>query len=315
MLSFILRRAWQAVPLLFFISLVSFFMVKLAPGDPVLAYALPGMDTAALDRIRQNLGLDQPIYVQYWRWLLNILQGEFGYSLTKHRAVTELVLERLPATFLLMGTAFVVSILIALPVALISAANPNSWIDRALSIFSYIGISIPLFWFAIMLSYFFSSYLNWLPSIGMRTIGVNSTWDVIKHLILPCTGLVFLHVSVYSRYLRSHALTQLNEEFVQVQYAFGAHKRTVLWKHVLKNAMLPLITLVGMSLPELIAGAFITEFIFSWPGMGSLGIEAVFSLDYPLIMAITLLSSIALILGNLLADVLYAFVDPRIKLK
>lgn len=290
-------------------------MIKLAPGDPILAYALPGMDAQTLERIRIDLGLDQPLHIQYWRWLTNMLQGEWGYSLTKHRPVLTLITERLPATLLLMGTSFVISILIAIPLALISAANPNSWLDRSLSLFSYVGLSIPLFWFAIMLSYFFSSYLNWLPSLGMRSMGVDSTWDVIKHMILPCIGLVFLHVSVFSRYIRSHALSQLNSEYVQVQLAYGASPRSILWRHVLKNTLLPLITLAGMSLPELIAGAFITETIFSWPGMGSLGIEAVFSLDFPLIMAITLFSSMALILGNLLADILYAYVDPRIKLK
>jgi peptide/nickel transport system permease protein len=178
---------------------------------------------------------------------------------------------------------------------------------------SYIGISVPLFWLGILLIYLFAIYLHWLPSTGMRTIGTDSVLDVIKHGILPCFVLAFGFLSVYVRYIRSSTITQLKEEYVQIQYAFGSGKRLVLFRHVLKHVLLPIITLLGMSVADLVAGAIVTETVFSWPGIGSLGMTAVKGMDYPVIMGITLFSALLLILGNLLADILYSIADPRIK--
>jgi peptide/nickel transport system permease protein len=257
--------------------------------------------------------LDRPAYIQYLYWLKHMLSGNFGYSLINHRPVLEQVLARLPATIGLMGVSLSVSLLLAVPLGLISAANKNRWIDKLLNVVSYIGISIPSFWFAILLIYLFAVKLHWLPSMGMRTIGVNSFWDVIKHGILPCAVLSFLNFTMYMRYIRSNAIGQLQEDYVQIQHAFGASRGEILYRHVLKNVLLPVITLLGLAFPDLIAGAIITETVFSWPGMGSLGVTAVFSFDYPIIMAITVFTSFMLIAGNLLADILYSVVDPRIK--
>ncbi|MBD8499180.1 ABC transporter permease subunit [Paenibacillus arenosi] len=311
--KYILRRILQAIPLLIVISIVSFALIKLAPGDPVRSFVTPDMSPEDVERIRQNMGLDQPIYVQYWQWLVNMLSGDWGYSLVNHRPVLTLIMERLPATIGLMGSALFLSLLISVPLSMYAAARKNKAADKVLSLISYIGISIPSFWFGIMLIYLFAVKLQWLPSMGMRTIGVTSFWDVVKHGILPCTVLVFMNVSVYMRYIRSQTISQLEEDYVQIQYAYGSTTGTVLVRHVLKNTLLPVITIFGMSFPELIAGAFITESVFSWPGMGALGITSVFALDYPVIMGITMISSVMLVIGNLLADILYGIVDPRIK--
>ncbi|MEC0092719.1 ABC transporter permease [Paenibacillus macquariensis] len=313
MRRYILRRVGQAVPLLLFISIISFALIKLAPGDPVLSFVTPNMGAEDVERIRQNLGLDKPVYVQYLLWLKNVLSGDLGYSIVNHRPVMEQILGRLPATVGLMGAGLLLSLLISIPLSMYAGSRKNRPIDRILSLFSYIGISIPSFWFGIMLIYLFAVKLHWLPSMGMRTVGSDSILDIIKHGILPVTVLLYMNVSVYMRYIRSNTISQLEEDYVQIQYAYGSTTGTVLWKHVFKNVLLPVITILGMSLPELIAGAFITESVFSWPGMGSLGITAVYGLDYPIIMGITMLSSIMLVVGNLVADILYGVVDPRIK--
>lgn len=309
----IIKRVLQTIPMLIAVSIVSFLLIKLAPGDPVQAYITPEMGPADIERIRENMGLNEPIHIQYIRWVKNVLKGDLGYSLVNHRPVAAQIIERLPATIGLMLTSLVFSMIIGIVVGLLSAAAQNKLFDKIVTIISYLGISIPSFWFAMMLIYFLSLKLNLLPSIGMRTIGVHSTWDLIKHAIMPILVLSIQNIAVVARYIRSSTISQLKEEYVTVQLASGASRNEVLYKYVLKNAILPVITIVGMSLPSLVSGAFITESIFGWPGMGQLGMTAIFSYDYPLIMAITMFSSLVLILGNLLSDILYSVVDPRIK--
>ncbi|WP_088830049.1 ABC transporter permease [Paenibacillus tyrfis] len=308
-----IRRILQMIPLLFFISILCFVLLRLSPGDPVMSFVTPNMSPDDVARIRHSMGLDEPLYMQYVYWLLHLLKGDFGYSLNNHRPVLTLIAERLPATIGLMGSATVLSLIFATLLGLISALYKNRFIDRMLSLTAYIGISLPGLWFAILLIYLFSVKLHWLPSMGMRTIGVNSVWDIVKHGMMPCMVLCATHISVYMRYIRSSTISQLEEDYVQIQYAYGSNRRTVLFRHVLRNVLLPVITIMGLSLPELLAGSFLVESIFSWPGMGSLGVNAVFGLDYPLIMSITMLSSFLLIVGNLAADLLYGLVDPRIK--
>lgn len=309
----ITKRLLQAIPMLIVISIVSFSLIKLAPGDPVQSFITPAMSDNDILRIRQNLGLDKPVYIQYIQWLKNVLTGNLGYSLINHRPVLNQIVERIPATLGLMGSSLLLSILVGIPLGIISASNKNKWIDNISTIFSYVGISIPSFWFAMILIYTFSLKLNLLPSIGMRTVGVNTTWDLIKHGIMPAIVLSLQNIAVITRYIRSSTISQLKEDYVMVEYASGASKEEVLYKYVLKNSILPVITILGMSLPGLVSGAFITETVFGWPGMGQLGINSIFSFDYPVIMAITMFSSLLLIIGNLLSDILYGIADPRIK--
>lgn len=309
----IIKRILQTIPMLIAVSIVSFLLIKLAPGDPVQAYITPEMGPADIERIRENMGLNDPIHIQYIRWIKNVLKGNLGYSLVNHRPVAAQINERLPATIGLMLTSLIFSMIIGIVIGLLSAVNQNKLFDKIVTIISYFGISIPSFWFAMMLIYFLSLKLNLLPSIGMRTTGVHNTWDLIKHAIMPILVLSIQNIAVVARYIRSNTISQLKEEYVTVQLASGASRNEILYKYVLKNAILPVITILGMSLPSLVSGAFITESIFGWPGMGQLGTTAIFSYDYPLIMAITMFSSLVLILGNLLSDILYSVVDPRIK--
>jgi peptide/nickel transport system permease protein len=309
----IIKRMIQAIPMLIAISIVSFLLIKLAPGDPVQSYITPEMGPVDIEAIRESMGLNKPIYIQYARWLEAAIKGDLGYSLVNHRPVAGQIIERLPATLGLMVSSLTISMIIGILLGLISAANHNRLFDKVATIISYIGISIPSFWFAMMLVYILSLNLKLLPSIGMRTIGLHTTWDLIKHGIMPTIVLSIQNIAVVTRYIRSSTISQLKEDYVMVEYASGASKREVLYKYVLKNAILPVITILGMSLPGLVSGAFITETIFGWPGMGQLGINAIFGYDYPLIMAITMFSSFILIIGNLLSDILYGIADPRIK--
>lgn len=313
MARYILKRTLQAIPMLIFISILSFLLIKMAPGDPVRSYVTPNMSAEDVERVRVNLGLDKPVPMQYVAWLKNVLKGDFGYSLINYRSVSHQIKERIPATLLLMGTSLITAIIFGITFGLIAAYNKNKWIDNIISIISYIGISIPSFWFAMILIVIFSQKLRLLPSVGMHTIGINSTLDVIKHTIMPATVLSFQNFAVITRYIRSKAITEMKEDYVRTAIGKGISSRKVFGTHILKNTLLPIITIIGMSLPNLIAGAFITETIFGWPGMGRLGINAIFSFDYPLIMAITMISALMLILGNLIADILYGVVDPRIK--
>ncbi|OAT32229.1 oligopeptide transport system permease protein [Buttiauxella brennerae ATCC 51605] len=310
----LVRRLAQLVPMLFFISLVSFLLVKLAPGDPVQAYVTPRMSPEDIEHIRHSLGLDKPMFMQYLLWLKNVLQGDLGYSLIYHRPVLTMIAERIPATIGLMGASLVLAMVLAIPLGLLAGAYKHRWLDHFLNMFAYIGISVPIFWFGILLITVFSVQLNWLPSMGMRTIGVEDSWlDVVRHGILPCIALSFYNLSSYVRYIRSNTISQLSADYVQTQLAYGATRRSILFRHVLKNVLLPVITLFGISFGELLVGAYVTESVFSWPGMGLLGIQSITSLDYPLIMAMIMLSSTMLIMGNLLADLLYRVADPRIK--
>ncbi|PWV98455.1 peptide/nickel transport system permease protein [Paenibacillus cellulosilyticus] len=313
MRQLIVKRLAQTIPMLFFVSIVCFAMIKLAPGDPVMSFVTPNMHAEDIERIRHNLGLDQPAYVQYVQWLKQLLSGNLGYSLINHQPVLDQILDRLPATAGLMACAIGLAVMIAIPLGLVAGANRNRWPDKLINLITYVGISVPLFWLAILLIYFFAIKMHWLPSMGMRTIGVQSAADVLKHGILPCTVLAFGFLAVYVRYIRSSTIGQLKEEYVLIQKAFGSSRYTILFRHVMKHVLLPIITLLGMSMGDLVTGAIVTETVFTWPGIGSLGMTAVRGMDYPVLMGITLFSSVLLILGNLLADILYGFADPRIK--
>jgi len=287
--------------------------MNLAPGDPAQGFRTPQMSEEQVAIIRASLGLDKPVFIRYFYWLKSTLSGNLGYSLITHQPVAKEILSRLPATLGLMGASMVLSILISIPLGMYTALNKNKFVDNFVSTLSYIGISIPSFWFSMILITIFALKLRLLPSVGMRTIGVNSFLDVLKHGILPTVVLSFPNIAVLTRYVRSATIGELQEDYIVTAMAKGLSKRGILFKHVMKNSLIPIITILGMSLPSLVSGAFITETVFGWPGMGRLGISSIFSMDYPVIMAITMMTSIMVILGNLIADLLYIVVDPRIK--
>ncbi len=299
--------------MLLVISIISFTLMHIAPGDPSTSYISPKMNAKEIQAVKERLGLNDPIHIQYIKWIRKVLKGDLGYSLIDFRPVTEVIKSRIPATVGLMGSSLLISLFISIPLGLYTAKKKGKLIDNIITTISYVGISIPSFWFGILLIYIFAYKFGMLPSVGMRTIGIeNSVLDVIKHGILPCTVLSFSSISVYTRYVRSSTIVQLNENYVRTEEAYGFSKYKIMFKYVLKNVLLPIITILGMSLPSIVTGAFVTETVFGWPGMGRLGVDSIFNYDYPVIMATTMLTALLLIVGNLIADILYGIVDPRI---
>lgn len=309
----VLSKILQSVLVMFIVSVLCFSLIKLAPGDPVLTYVQPNMSESYIATLRERLGLTRSLPEQYFLWLGRILHGDFGYSLVNTRPVLDQILDRLPATLLLMGTSLLLALLISVPLGMKCAEKPGGILDSAVSAISYIGISIPNYWFGILLIYLFSVHFGWLPSIGMHSSGDTSAVDLLRHLILPCTVMTYVNSAQFTRYIRSSTITQLGEDYTSVQKAYGLKRRAILFRHVLKNAILPMITVLGMSLQSLVSGAMICEQVFSWPGTGQLAVTAVTTFDYPLIMGITMMTALMIVLGNLMADILYAVVDPRIR--
>lgn len=313
MVKMILKRLAQSIPMIITISIVSFLLIRVAPGDPVRALVTPESSFEDIERIREAMGLNDNYLVQYARWAKTVLQGDFGYSFSNHRPVLEQIVERLPQTLGLMVSALIISLVIGTIIGIISAMNNGGVFDKIFTFLSYVGISIPSFWFAMILIHILSLKLGWLPSIGMRTLGVETTADLIKHSIMPVLTLSISDTATISRYVRARVVSELKEDYVMTEKAQGFSKTDLFFKSILKNSLLPIITILGMGLPRLISGAFITESIFGWPGLGQLGMNAIFKYDYPLIMATTMFASLLLIFGNLLSDILYMIVDPRIK--
>ncbi len=290
--------------------------MKLAPGDPVQMMLDPRVTAEDMLQLKTNLGLNLPLWQQYLIWLKNILTGNFGTSLVTSWPVLEMILERLPATLLLMVASFVVTLVIAIPLGIKSAQSQNSMTDHGITFFSFISMSIPSFWLALMAMLLFSLWIGVLPSSGMYNLETPS-WlrplDVLWHMILPVTVLTIGELAAYVRYLRASMIGVLKQNYIRTAKAKGLDEKKIIQRHALKNALLPLITILGLSLPGLFGGAFIIEKIFSWPGMGMLGVNAIFSRDYPLIMGLILFSSFLIMLGNLLADLAYSWADPRIR--
>lgn len=299
MRKFVFRRLLQLIPLLIGVSLLSFFVMHLAPGDPTALFTDPNIDPVDLARIRANWGLDKPIIVQYFYWLGNALRGNFGTSYTSGLPVAKEILERLPNTLLLMVSAYILTLLITIPLGVISAVKKGTWFDNFVTIFSFAGMAIPTFWVGLMLMLLFSVRLHWVPAVG--------------NIILPLITMTIGSLAGLTRYQRAAMLEVLNQDYIRTARAKGLPERVVIFKHALRNALLPIVTILGLSLPDLFGGAFIIETIFAWPGMGRLGVMAIFQRNYPLIMGIVMFSAVLIMLGNLLADIGYALVDPRIR--
>ena len=314
MAKHIAKRLLQLIPVLLLVSIFSFLIIHFAAGDRLNMYIRPDMTPEEMDTLRANLGLDGTIVDQYLGWLNNVLHGNLGNSLTNSgQPVADRILEVLPNTILLMGTSLVLSFVISIPLGLIAGLKKNQWPDQIISFFSYIGISIPSFWFGLILIIVFSLVLKVLPGSGIHTIGDDSLLDLIRHLIMPSLVLSVGNVATFTRYIRSATISQLEEEYVLTAKAKGVSQRGILFSHVLKNCLLPVITLAGMRFSSLVTGSFIVESVFGWPGMGTLGMSAINNLNYPMIMGFTMLSCLLLIVGNLIADLLYYVADPRIK--
>ncbi|PBH12889.1 peptide permease [Clostridioides difficile] len=313
MLKLILNRVKVLIPMLILISILSFGLLELAPGDPADAYINPLMSSQDIENIRVNMGLDKPVYIRYLNWLKNTLSGNLGISYINHMPVTEQIMEKMGNTFILMGTSLIFSILVAIPLGIFLSVNKNSITSKVSSVFNYIGVSIPSFWIGMILISIFSVKLNIFPSGGMHTIGNDSIGDLVKHLVLPVITLGLYNTAIFTNYVEASVNEQLKKQYVITARAKGLSEKVILFKHDLKNSLTSLVTILGMSIQKLVTGAFVTEVVFSWPGMGRLMIDSIFSRDYTVIMAITMLSALFLILGNLVADILYLLIDPKIK--
>jgi peptide/nickel transport system permease protein len=314
MINYLIRRLVMMVPILFGISIVSFAIMYVAPGQPAVMNLDPTISVEARARQIEALGLNEPPHVQYARWLGSVLQGDFGTSFSRRIPVTEMILERLPNTLLLMIASAFLAILIAIPMGVLSARKQYTTLDYSVTVGAFLGLATPNFWLGLMLIMVFSVQLGWTPVGGVATLGAEfSVLDRLHHLILPAIVLATADMAGLMRYTRSSMLEVLHQDYIRTARAKGLPERTVIYRHGLRNGLIPIITIFGLMLPTFVGGAVIVESLFSWPGIGKLFIDAVFERDYPVIMGITMFGAVLTVLGNLLADILYAVMDPRIE--
>lgn len=320
MLRYFIRRLLVLIPTLIVTTIVIFAIVQMTPGDPLALYESPEIKLSEQERARlmAQYGLDQPVYVQYLLWAGRFFTGDLGTSFNWKKPVWDLVMERVGATVELAGLSLLLALLVAIPLGTLSAIKQYSMLDNTVTFFAFIGVALPNFWFGLMLIGVFAVILGWLPTQQMLTPGFAGNgfewWlDHLRHLILPLAVLSTAQVAGFSRYMRSQVLEVLRDDYVNTARAKGVRELRVIGKHVLKNALLPVVTLLGLSLPFLLSGALITEQVFSWPGMGQFFWKAATARDYPVVMGILGMISIVTLMGNFLADLAYAYLDPRIK--
>jgi peptide/nickel transport system permease protein len=319
-IRFALKRCASAIPLLWGLLTVTFFVIHLAPGDPTSFYTQGDIDPKYAANLRRSFGLDEPLYIQYLDWLANTVQGDLGISFSANTPVKSLILDTIPNTLLLTGFALLFNFFFGMVIGIISAVHRGTRLDHGIMIVSLFLYSIPEFWLGLMLILFFSDVIPWLPSSGMQSPladflpPIEYALNVAQHLMMPVFVLGFASAAATGRYMRGSMLEVIQQDYIRTARAKGLPERVVIGKHALKNAMLPIVTLLGLSLPFLLGGAVIVETVFAWPGMGKLTVDAIFTRDYPLIVGCTLVAGVMVIVGNLLADIFCAIVDPRIRL-
>jgi peptide/nickel transport system permease protein len=318
MAIYVLRRIIQAIPVLFLIAVGAFFIVRLAPGSPVDKFRGGRVSPEVIANIIKLYQLDQPLPQQLWSWLSTFPQiwrpDAWGYSFTDGKPVIQTIASRIPLTMLLMGTDLLVTAVVAIPLGILGAVRQYSLADKTITVLATIGYAMPTFWLGFIVRTIFGAQLRWFPLFGAYTLGGDkSLFDLFWHLVLPASTLIVVSVAGWSRYMRSSMLEVLRQDYIRTARAKGLASSRVLYKHALRNALIPIVTLFGLSIPILLAGAAVTETVFSWPGLGYLGVQAVITRDYPTVLAFVMVGGIMVILGNLLADIMYAAVDPRIK--
>ncbi len=311
----ILRRLLQAIPVFIGITIISFALIHAVPGGPTARLELDAdIKPEDIARIKANMGLDKPVWQQYLIWVGGVLRGDLGISYIDQRPVATQIWGRLPKTVLLTGTALLLSLGLALPIGVIAAVKQYSWFDNISTLFSTAGISLPAFWLGLMFILIFSVRLGWFPSGGVVTIGQPfSMGDLLKHLVMPAFVLATISIAGWSRYIRGSMLEVIRQDYVRTARAKGLREQLVIVRHALRNALIPVATLMGLSIPDLVGGALITETIFSWPGIGRLAWHATTKRDYPIIMGVVVMATVMVIFGNLMADIAYGLLDPRIK--
>lgn len=316
MFNYLARRLAQSILILLVISMILFGLVSAFPGGIMAAYEdNPDFTPEDIARLRAKYGLDDPVPVRYVKWLGNVLQGDWGNSFVSKRPAIDEIRDRLGNTLLLMGVSFVVTLLIAVPIGIFSALRQYSLFDHILTTLAFAGQSLPVFWFGLLLIIIFHVELGWLPGSGMQSLGQPfSLVDRIRHLILPVTMLSFVSAAGYMRYMRSAFLDVIHQDYIRTARSKGMREEMVVFKHALRNALIPLVTLIALDLPFLFGGALFTETIFGWPGMGRLFFERALKTDMPVIMSVLIIFSGLIVISNLLVDILYTYLDPRIRL-
>ena len=311
------RRLVQAIPMLVGISFAAFVLLRLAPGGPMAVYAQnPNMSEADMRRIEHILGLDQPIHVQYVKWVAGMATGNMGHSYRTGRPVGQIIFERVPATLELMGLAYLIAVGLGLTTGIASAIKRHSVFDYVATSGAMIGLSVPTFWFGLLVIIVFAATLRWIPSGGMATLGAPfSVWDRFLHLVGPASVLGLWMTATWSRYTRSSVLEVIGQDYIRTARAKGLRSSAILLRHTLRNALIPLITLAGLEFRNLFGGALVTETVFSWPGVGRLYLDSLNYQDYSVILGLLLITSVMVLAGSLLADILYGIVDPRIRLR
>lgn len=311
------------IPLLLGITIICFFVMRLAPGSPtdLQTEMNPKASIEMKERLRTLYELDKPIHVQYWSWLKKISRGDLGISFsTDHRPVAAKIMERFPITILINFLSLIIIIAVAIPIGVLSAVHQDSLFDKVTAVLVFIGFAVPTFWLALLLMIFFGINLGWLPISGLRSLNyeylgaVDKLIDLAKHLVLPVFVSAFGGLAGLSRYMRANMLEVIRQDYIMTARAKGLSERDVIYRHALRNALLPAITILGLSIPGLIGGSVIFETIFAIPGMGQLFYMAVMARDYPTVMGVLLIGAILTLLGNLIADVSYALADPRIRI-
>ena len=309
----VIRRVAQSIPLVLVVSILVFALLHAVPGGPLSVYLEnPGVRPEDIERLRRSLGLDQPLATQYLRWLGGFLRGDWGFSISDGRPVAERMLERAPATLELAGASLVVALLAAIPLGILAAIRRHGWFDRASSLVALAGVSLPVFWFGLVLQLTIAIGLGWLPSSGRSSPFDDSAVERIRHLILPATVLAAVHAATWSRYLRSSMLGILSQRFILAGEARGLPRRSLWFRHAFRNAAGPLVAVVLMDAALLVSGAVVTESVFAWPGLGGLFTEALARRDYPVLMAFLMVTSVAVIALNLVADLAHRRLDPRV---
>lgn len=312
---YIIGRLLQIIPLLLGISILVFILVNAIPGSPIADLALnPTTRPEDIAAIRHALGLDQPLYKRYFTWIGNVVRGDLGLNMVTFRPVTQDIAERLPNTLKLTFAAFALSLIFAIPVGVYSAVKRNSVFDYIATVVSVAGVSVPSFWFGLILILVFAVNLGWFPTGGVKPIRGDAGFLIqVKHLILPALALAITELASWTRYIRGQMLEVIRQDYIRTARAKGLKERSIIFRHALRNALLPLITLMGLAIPSFFSGALIIETIFSWPGIGRLTFDAAQARNYTVIMGTVMFSSLLVIIGNLLADIGYSLLDPRIK--
>lgn len=317
MLVFLGRRLLQLIPLLLMISFLSFAINQLAPGDPVMAFVPREMaqNPEFLENMRAQLGLDKHWTIQYVRWLGKVVQGDLGRSMITGQPVLDRFMQVVPNTLRLSLVAFLLSFVVAIVAGVVSAVRRHSWLDNIIVFFTFAGVSIPAFFLGILLVLLFSLHLGWLPSNGMAPPGMSNPdfLTSVRYMVLPVIALTVPQIAQVAAFVRASMLEVLRQDYIRTANSKGLGQRVVIYKHALRNALMPVITIVGLSLSGFVGGALVTENVFAWPGMGRVAVTAVFQKDYPIIMAANLLFAVMTVIGNMLADIMYAVVDPRVK--